>query len=184
MSRRFLGGVDLASQKGLNVLTPTTTTDAATKAYVDASDLVSGSTVYTTAATLAAGIAGTEAVVNVNTGSLNLVANSWFRVQARIAWNAVTATVAPDWLIRKTNISGTIIYESVDNAEALAPTAVPYVTEFTGLYHTTTAESGVVFVVTAKRVGGTGTISVFGDAQGKTSLIVTRIGPDSAITTV
>jgi hypothetical protein len=144
-------------------------------------ELIGGVRYNSNAAAIATGIAATEALTNMNTGTLSLPANSVFEIRAQVAWNAVTATVGPDFYIRDTNLAGTVRYEAVPNGALAAAIGIPYQTLLVATYRTTIAESKS-FVVTAKRISGTGTISVFRDVNGAAFITVHRIGKSSRLT--
>jgi hypothetical protein len=147
---------------------------------------VSGGKVYMTAGALATGIGATEVLCNIDSGSVVLPANSLFELKVRVAWNAVTTPFNPDFLIRDTNLAGAQLYEAcliTTQPAAAPPVGVPYMAEFSVPYKTTAAVTKT-FVVSAKRIAGTGTMSVFGSPTNPSSFTITRLGPSSIVTTV
>lgn len=134
---------------------------------------------YTTAATLASGIAATEALTNIRTGVFTLAANAMFEVRAKIAYQTITSATLPYFQIRTTNLAGAVQFATtVTTGTAISP-GLPYTTEISCFVYTSTSVS-VEFVVTAQRQGAGGTLSTFGGGGSQcSSAVITQINPSS-----
>lgn len=136
---------------------------------------------YVTVATLATTSGTTEILSGVDTGAVSLDANSHYFIFATLHYDITVTNDIFDFLIRDTNVSGTVRYEACNPpVQSGNPLVVHLMTD----YKTSSAEPSKTFVVTMKRVSGSGTCSVKADATGMTHIKVMRAGPSTIMTDV
>lgn len=112
-----------------------------------------------TLATLTAANAGTEALVNMDTGTLPVEANRLYKVEALVEWQSTIANDRVLFRIRQNNLAGTV-WGGMETAPNRA-VSVRQQCLVSAVIRTTTA-GNLSFVVTGQRVAGTGAISTYG----------------------
>lgn len=112
---------------------------------------------YYTGADRATGIAGTEAVCNMETGTAALIGGRLYHILAKIK---VTGSVTGDeWIfrVRQTNLAGTVIGEYVwKNPNSIYGWSHPALS----FQYLPSVNESKTFVLTAQRLAGTGTLAV------------------------
>jgi hypothetical protein len=150
--------------------------------WVDADSTAFGGKRYVTGGVIAGPTSGgTEALINVNTGALVLEANSEYQVDFSVNYTGTVAGDVFNWIVRETNLSGTVIMQAVEPAIPAAGT--PLIVRRSFIWRTT-ASVTKTWVGTIQRVTGTGTASITASSNGSTYAIATRLGPNSVITEV
>jgi hypothetical protein len=137
---------------------------------------------YATAATLAGPTSGTtELLAGMDTGPVALKAGRRYRISMYIEYQA---SVVGDWhrfKIRDTNVSGT-------QRSSLGTGDIKDSAQRWHAYCTTTyvpaADETKTFVGTMSRIGGSGTVSSFGNNLSFPGIWVEHLGPASVMTTV
>jgi hypothetical protein len=135
---------------------------------------------YVTTTTLAISSAGTEFLANVDTGSVALDPNSTYQIDAIIYFDATVAADTFDLLIRDGSLTGTVLNESVLPA---VQASVPLSGRISAVFKTTTAVTKT-FVLTFKRVTGTGSMSVKASPTQTTLMTITKLGSSTLVTSV
>jgi len=135
---------------------------------------VSGSTLATTSGT-------TEILTGVDTGTLSLDANSSYLITIQLNMNQSAASDTYNFIVRDTNISGTVRYQAVTPPNGAA--GIPLVVKISFIWKTTTATS-IKWVVSMQRISGSGTASITASSNGSTYAIATKYGPSANITDV
>lgn len=114
-----------------------------------------------TLATLTAGTAGTEALVNMDTGSVPVEANRLYQIEALVEWQSTIANDRVLFRIRQTNLAG-----GIWGGMETPPNRAVNVRQqclVTGVVRAS-ANGNLAFVLTAQRVAGTGAISTYGSS--------------------
>lgn len=120
---------------------------------------------------------GTTELVVMTSPSLSLQASGLFCVEAVFNWSPSTTSGRVLFKIRSTNVSGTILVQSISHE---ITDVVPYTTYLKAYYATTSAEASKVFVATAQRFAGSPNITV----EATSSLVITQTGEDTRLSTV
>lgn len=123
---------------------------------------------------------GTEALINVNTGSLTFEANSEYELEMQVNYNCTVSGDTFNWIIRETNLSGTVIMQA---AEPDVNAGIPLIVSRKFILRTTAAITKT-YVGSIQRVSGTGTASITASSNGSTYFIAKRLGPNTIVTEV
>lgn len=138
-----------------------------------------GGTRWTGGGNLGIGIAATE-VVAMTAAAVTLPANSLIQLSAGIRLLATTNGDTFLFKIRETNLTGT---QRAEYPWTAPSAAFGYTQWFQGEFETTAEVTGQVFVLTAQRIGGTGTLTMIaGGAIYDTHLTAAVAGPAGAVT--
>ncbi|GAA2346991.1 hypothetical protein [Dactylosporangium salmoneum] len=138
-----------------------------------------GGTRWTGGGNLVTGLVGTETVI-MTAAAVYLPANSLIQLSAGIRLLASVAADTYVFRIRETNLAGTQRAEYTWTA----PTASNgYNQYFISEFETTSEVSAQVFVLTAQRIGGTGSLTMIaGNAINSTHLTAAVVAPAGAVT--
>jgi len=136
---------------------------------------------YVTGGTIAGPTSGgTEALINVNTGSITFEPNSEYELEMQANYNCTVSGDTFNWIIRETNLSGTVIMQA---AEPDVNAGIPLIVNRKFILRTTAAITKT-YVGSIQRISGTGTASITASSNGSTYFIAKRLGPNTLITEV
>lgn len=127
--------------------------------------------------TNAANTSGATELQVLDTGAIDLLASSLYRLELWVAWTPDAVSDTFVMRIRDTNLSGTVRGQSSTFGVV---GFVPYSVYLTAPYITTSAETGKVFVGSVARLGGSGTCR----ADIGSFLTVTYLGSSSLLGTL
>jgi hypothetical protein len=138
-------------------------------------------TVNAALATLAAGSAGTEALANMDTGSVALEAATTCQVRVRVEVASSIANDGVTFRIRQNNVAG--LSWGLFLTPLLVTANRKYHFEFSCTVIISTA-GNYTFALTAQRASGTGAITISSTAEVKPFMLIEQVGPSNVLTAV